>query len=304
MPDTTYILGAGSLGLLYTAKLARSGRVGLLTKPEHCHLFSLGINYKSSPSTISKKIFVRVISHLSEGSKIHRLILATKAGQAAQALSSWLEFLADDAQILMLQNGMGSQAEVAQLLQPKQSLIVASVAQAAYLEEPNLVVKAGQGVSQLGFWQGPNPDVAQQWLSRFTAAGLDYQPVDNIRLALWHKLAVNAVINPLTALYQVENGALAGQKFRPLVAELVAEINELFKRLGIEQPAGGLANRVDDLVIATAQNHSSMCQDLRQGKITEIEYITGSLLRAAKAVKLKMPQHEILYNQIKRIEAY
>lgn len=302
MPNTTYILGAGALGLLFATKLARTSRVGLLVKPLHTNNLSLGINYQATASAASKKVFIKLLSQPTPNLKINRLILATKASQAAKALSQWQDNLAKDSQILLLQNGMGSQAEVAKLLLPSQSLLAASVAQAAYLKAANQVVEAGQGVSQLGYWQGPNPEVTQQWLSRLTTAGLSFRLTSNIRQALWHKLAVNAVINPLTALHKVANGQLASSEFQPQVKALIEEISLLFSRLGISQPEGGLKANIDTIILATAQNFSSMYQDLTQGKITEIDYITASLLKAAKAARIQLPEHEKLYQQIKELE--
>lgn len=302
MPNTTYVLGAGALGLLYAAKLARTSRVALLVKPLQTNDLSLGVNYQTSASAASKKIFIKLLSQPTPNLSIQRLIVATKANQAAKAVAQWQEYLAKDAQILLLQNGMGSQAEVAKLLLPSQSLFAASVAQAAYLAAANQVVEAGQGTSQLGYWQGPNPDATQQWLSRLTTAGLNYEVTANIRQALWHKLAVNAVINPLTAIHQVANGALAGRDYKPLVTQLIEEISLLFTRLGISEPAGGLSNQIEQIVLATAQNFSSMHQDIAKGKTTEIDYITASLLKAAKAARIQMPEHEKLYQQIKELE--
>lgn len=302
MPDITYILGAGSLGLLFAAKLSRT-RVTLLIKPEQEAKFNLGVNYRTSPNSISKKVFLKTYSQPKPSLKIHRLIIATKAGDAAEALSYWLDYLAEDAQVLMLQNGMGSQAEVAQLLQPTQTLMVASLSLAAYLKEPNLVIQAGQGTSQLGLWQGSAKHALSQWHSRLTTAGIDIEITKNIRLALWHKLAVNSVINPLTALNKIKNGELATKQFKPQVKDLIDELDELFNRLGLAQPAGGLAHRIDEVILATAQNFSSMHQDITFNKPTEINYITASLLKAAKAANLPLPKHEELYQQIKSLEA-
>jgi len=298
------ILGAGSLGLLYATRLARMGRsVTLLVKPEKISSLSLGVTLRESQGGLAKRQFMRVLSQPNSDLAIHRLILATKAGQAAAALKTWQSSLADDAEILMLQNGLGSQSQVAEMLGPQQTLLAASVTEGAYLENSAAVVHAGKGKTQLGRWSGKNKQAADAWVTRLTIAGLEAEKVDPIRPVLWHKLAVNAVINPLTAAYQVENGALAGREFKPQVDALVKELLAVFKRLGIPEPEGGLAYRVEQIILATAANRSSMLQDVQAGRTTEIDYITGTLLKAAKPFGLKLNQHQKLYDQIKAAES-
>jgi len=303
MEQVIYVLGAGSLGLLYATRLARTGKtVCLLVKPSHALALNLGITLREGEADLAKRVFVRVRSEPSSEIKIQQLILATKAGQAAKALKNWQACLTDDAEILMLQNGMGSQAEVADLLTPQQTLLAASVTEGAYLEKPGAVVHAGKGKTQLGRWSGAAKNAAARWTSRLTIAGLIAEVVEPIRPVLWHKLAVNSVINPLTAVNGIENGALASREYKPQVEALCAELLQVFKRLGIEEPEGGLVNRVEQVILSTAANRSSMLQDITAGKKTEIDYITGTLLKAAKALKLELKTHQTLYSAVKEAE--
>ncbi|WP_114418475.1 ketopantoate reductase family protein [Marinospirillum perlucidum] len=294
------ILGAGSLGLLYATRLARMGRsVTLLVRPQRAAALSLGVTLRESPAGLAKRQFMRVVSSPASLSDVHHLIIATKAGQAATAFQQWQDCLSEDAEILMLQNGMGSQAELAACLQPGQTLLAASVTEGAYLESPAAVMHAGKGKTLLGHWSGPNKKAAAAWVTRLTIAGLDAEEAEPIRPVLWHKLAINAVINPVTAVYRVENGALAGRDFKPLVERLVKEVLAVFKRLGIPEPEGGLAYRVEQVILATASNRSSMLQDVEAGRKTEIDYITGALLKAAKPLGLKLTQSQKLYQRLK-----
>lgn len=303
MEQVTYVLGAGSLGLLYAARIARTGKtVCLLVKPSQANALGLGITLREGEAALAKRVFVRVRSEPAAEIQIRQLILATKAGQAAKALKTWQSCLAEDAEVLVVQNGMGSQAEVAELLTAKQTLLAASVTEGAYLEKPGAIVHAGKGKTELGRWSGPAKDAAARWTSRLTIAGLTTEVIEPIRPVLWHKLAINAVINPLTAINNVENGALASREFKPQVDALCSELLQVFKRLGIPEPEGGLAYRVEQVILSTAANRSSMLQDMAAGKKTEIDYITGTLLKAARSLKLELKAHEALYKAIKAAE--
>lgn len=305
MASSVAVLGAGSLGLLYATRLARTGlAVSLLVKPEQAASLGLGITLKETESALARRLFVRVISRPAAELRISQLILATKAGQAATALQLWLPCLTPDAEVLMLQNGLGSQAEVAALLQASQTLLAASVTEGAYLEKPGAVVHAGRGKTLLGRWSGVSSEVAPAWVSRLTVAGLEAEVAEPIRPVLWHKLAVNAVINPLTAIHRVQNGALAGREYQPQVTTLIQELLQVFQRLGIPEPEGGLAYRIEQVILSTAANRSSMLQDLEAGRRTEIDYITGTLLKVARPLKLVLPAHEALYQQVRQVEPH
>lgn len=305
MERVIYVLGAGALGLLYASRLARTGKtVTLLVKNSQTNSLGLGINLREGEAALAKRVFVRVRSEPSPDTNIRQLILATKAGQAVTALTKWQSCLVDDAEILMLQNGMGSQADIANLLTPNQTLLAASVTEGAYLEKVGVVVHAGKGKTQLGRWSGPNKEAAAHWVSRLTIAGLTAEITEPIRPVLWHKLAVNAIINPLTAVNRVENGALASREYKPQVEALCDEILQVFKRLGIAEPEGGLLSRVEQIILSTAANRSSMLQDIEAGKTTEVDYITGTLLKAATSLKLELKMHQALYKAVKEAEQH
>ncbi|ODC03761.1 hypothetical protein BFW38_09630 [Terasakiispira papahanaumokuakeensis] len=299
MSDSSiHILGAGALGTLYACRLSRTGRpLTMLVRPDRLETLAAGIYYREAEQASAKRIFMSIADQVAPAS-IHHLILATKAQDAAAAIEAWRPALADQANVLMLQNGMGCQAEVAECLSPQQTLVAGSVTEGAYLEGPGHVVHAGVGETVLGHWSGPDIRAVAQWQSLLMVAGLEVSNVAEIRPILWHKLAVNAAINPLTALYECNNGGLASVDLKPKVEALNLETTALFKRLGIPLPAGGLQEMVENVIYATARNQSSMLQDVQAGRPTELRYITGALLRAAKALKVRLPQHEQVYRAL------
>lgn len=299
MSDSSiHILGAGALGTLYACRLSRTGRpLVMLVKPDRLESLASGVYFRESEQASAKRVFMSVADHVAPAS-IHHLILATKASDAAAAIEAWRPALADQANILMLQNGMGCHAEVAERLSEHQTLVAGSVTEGAYLEKPGHVVHAGIGETVLGHWSGPDIRAVAQWQNLLMVSGLEVSNVAEIRPILWHKLAVNAAINPLTALYECNNGGLASPDLKPKVEALNRETAALFKRLGIPLPDEGIQDMVERVIYATARNQSSMLQDIQAGRPTELRYITGALLRAAKALKVRLPQHEQVYRAL------
>ncbi|MBD3743590.1 hypothetical protein IE980_04885 [Klebsiella pneumoniae] len=123
---------------------------------------------------------------------------------------------------------------------------------------------------------------------------------NNIHSAIWRKLAVNCVINPLTALKGCKNGDL--RDYTQEVAAICREVAAVMEREGIHTSAENLLFYVEQVIESTAENISSMLQDVRAQRHTEIDYITGFLLNRARAHGVAVPENARLFELIKRKE--
>ncbi len=113
--------------------------------------------------------------------------------------------------------------------------------------------------------------------------------------ALWQKLAVNAVINPLTALHQCKNGELSLPHYSAAIGLLLQEFVQVATASGQDFSLDAIQSRVIQVINQTAENYSSMQQDFAKGRRSELDYITGFLLRQAEQYQLQLPAHQALY---------
>ncbi|MCH7472838.1 2-dehydropantoate 2-reductase [bacterium] len=119
----------------------------------------------------------------------------------------------------------------------------------------------------------------------------------SIQEAMWNKLALNCVVNPLSALLDCINGALLLHLETPLVQGILREVHALIEAespgrepLSLESLAGGLR----DLLVSTAGNSSSMREDLAAGRETEIEMLNLAIARVGKRHGVPCPINESL----------
>ena len=124
---------------------------------------------------------------------------------------------------------------------------------------------------------------------------------NNIRAEMWRKLAVNCVINPLTALWDCPNGEL--RHHPEAVMAICQEVAAVIEREGHHTSADDLRYYVDQVIESTAENISSMLQDMRALRHTEIDYITGYLLKRARAHGIAVPENARLFEMVKRKES-
>ena len=115
---------------------------------------------------------------------------------------------------------------------------------------------------------------------------------------LWRKLAINAAINPLTALLRCTNGELAGDP-ADRVRRLCTEISAVARAAGMGRAVESLENVVFEVIHNTADNRSSMLQDVEAGRPTEIDYITGWLVEQANRLGMDVPANAALLEQVK-----
>lgn len=296
MSEPLYILGAGSLGLLWAARCARAGIDCRLI----LHTAQAAADWQARDSLIQLEEQGQLTELMVPGEQanasrqpIHKLVVATKAWAVSAALDSLEPRLHEHCQLLLLQNGLGSQQAVSQRF-PSRRVLYASVTDGAWKRAANHVVWAGAGQTQIGDpLQQPAPD----WLHLLTRANIDWQWQPDILPVLWLKLAINCAINPITALHDCPNGEVperAGASFDPLLSELHALLESQRVTLTLAE----LRRHVLGVIQATASNSSSMRQDVHAGRRTEIDFILGHACRTAQRAGLATPVLDACYHHL------
>lgn len=284
MSTPWHILGAGSLGTLWATRLARAGVPVRLILRNEARL----ADYRAGQGLTLVEQGVEqtypVVGETPDSPEpIHRLLVACKAYDAQSAIAQLHPRLAPDAELILLQNGLGSQDAVAAQV-PLARCIYASSTEGAFREGDWRVVFAGHGYTWLGDASHPRPPL---WLNDLQAASIPHDWASDILTRLWRKLALNCAINPLTVLYQCRNGGLQAHACE--VATLCAELAELLECCGQPAAAQDLHSEVQRVIQATAANYSSMHQDVANHRRTEISYLLGYACQAAARHQLVLP---------------
>ena len=198
--------------------------------------------------------------------------------------------------ILLIHNGMGTLNELNDLKQP---ILLGATTQAAR-RDGNVIIHVANGTTHIGPGKRYDHDYSQ--LAETLQEVLpDVAWHDSIHSAMWRKLAVNCVINPLTALMDCKNGDL--RDHQEDIASICEEVAMTMTREGFHTSPESLLFYVNQVIDLTAENISSMLQDIRALRHTEIDYITGFLLKRARAHGIPVPENTRLYELVKRKES-
>jgi 2-dehydropantoate 2-reductase len=267
------VVGAGSLGSLIGGLLAREHDVTLVGREPHAG--SVSENGLSVVGTEQFRVHPSAQTVIPQRADLG--LVTVKAYDTAAAAVDLADCSLDVC--LSLQNGMGNETELAAELDCP--VLAGTCSYGARLREPGTVAFTGRGEVVLGDRNGGWSAVADEVGAAFRAAGIETTVATDMPTRLWEKLAVNAGINAVTALARVENGALADSPADAVAADAARETAAVAREQGIELSDERAVSLVERVVDDTAANHSSMYQDVSDGRQTEIDAINGYVAETA-----------------------
>jgi 2-dehydropantoate 2-reductase len=133
-------------------------------------------------------------------------------------------------------------------------------------------------------------------------AGFDARVVRDIRSARLRKLLTNVCLNPVTAAFRVRNGEVREPPYSFFIEALAVEAARVLAADGLKITPREAIRRVMDVAKVTARNRSSMLQDVLAGRRTEIDHLTGALLRLSRRHRVAVPTHAAFHRMIRVME--
>ncbi len=302
------LVGPGALGCLLSSIVSKgmsdSDQLTILdyNSERAMQLTKEGIGYHLDEQLIS--VPVTAVSDPKLLGPVDVILLCVKSYDVINSLEFCQPLLSDRTLLIFMQNGINHLALQDHLHQA--SAAFGTTSEGATLLGTGQVRHAGSGITYLGFLEPPNKQAAallQKTHDVFSVGGLQIHVADNILARLWAKLFVNAGINALTAILGCKNGellSLPGIDKRMTAA--VDEAIDIAREKGI--PIMDEPHQTTRLVCKkTAKNVSSMLQDVRNKRRTEIDAINGAVVAMGRVLGIETPENSLLYNQIKEIEA-
>ncbi len=306
------VVGAGSLGSLVAGYLSTGGMACsiIAREPQASAIAARGIEIKQ---VFSGKVInahgVSTLSSMGEIGACDVFILGVKAFDVQAALGSLRDAHVVDpsrSTLLLMQNGIGIE-DVARAAFPDVPLIRMTTTNGALLVQPGVVHHTGAGNIHLGFWDGvrrPGDDLIIAGIDQaFRRAGLAIAISLDMHQKVWEKAIVNAGINPVGALFRVENGRILElPELRRISEHLTSEAVAVARAGKFIKSYDGLA-AVRTVMENTTSNRNSMLQDLERGRRTEIEFINGAIARHGRELGIATPWNDAVVEIIHGFEA-
>lgn len=288
------IIGPGAIGLLYAFYLKKNGQDVTLfarTVEQAEKLVETGVVCIRNGNL--ERVFpdVKPIETILD-ERLDYTFVAVKQYH----LKYVMPFIAGQQRLIFLQNGM-SHLQILQGL-PCENIAIGIVEHGAKKENEHIIHHTGVGITKFGLVRGDN-DRYRSLLNCFSSSLFPLEVKKDWKQTMYNKLVVNVCINPLTALFNIQNGELLSNPFFYKTMEQVFQ--EVVFLIGDELKEE-LWEMVCHVCQKTSSNISSMLADVRENRKTEIDAIVGYVIEEARTQQKQVPTLQFLYNAIKGLE--
>lgn len=290
------IYGAGSLGSLVGGLLAAEHTVTLVGRDPH--MAAVTANGLRLTGEYDRTVTPRAVTD-GTGLTADLAVVTVKAFDTPAAAMDLAT--GDVGAVLSLQNGLGNEEQLAAKL-PATPVLAGIATYGAVRPEPGVVRCTGTGTVTLGPRTGGTTEVAATVGEAFQESGISTTVATDMPRRLWKKLAINAGINPVTALLDVDNGTLVTDPPQSVAFRAATETATVAQAVGIDLPAETVRDALISVAENTAANTSSMRQDLQGRRRTEIDAINGAVRDRADAHGVPVPVNETLYALVRARE--
>ncbi len=222
------------------------------------------------------------------------LIIATKAYDLAAALTSIQSLLQDDTTILLLQNGLGIEGIAKGIVKNQCRIVRGLVTLASEMLSPGRV-KAWRGETILG-----SDELSESVSHLLEKSGIKTKTSNTLSQEIWRKCIINSIINPLTAILQVQNNKISTPELAWIRYTIGRESIAVGNAEGIDFKAD-LIEHIEE-IIPKYTNYSSMCQDIQKGRPTEIEFINGRIVELGEQHGIPTPINKCLTQLVRFLE--
>ena len=282
------ICGLGALGLTYANKLKNFCNLKILVDEKRLK------KYEINPPIFNDEIqrFDYILPN-QEG-KADLIIVSTKAYGLNSAIEYIKNYVDENTIIISLINGISSEDEI------RQNYPLAKVLNSYFIGHSAMRVNDKfyqDGIGKIVF--EPNEDLKKF----FEKSKIDHEVSDNIIYSEWQKLGVNIVLNQLSAIYNLSVGELRNRDDYLVQAQnLLQEVLLVAQKCGIKNLDNYISDVLNSANLIADDGITSMLQDVRRKRKTEVEIFSGEIIRLGKKLGIYTPYNEDVYNKIKLLE--
>jgi len=296
------IVGAGAVGGYFGAHLCRFGHdVTFLVRPQT--LLTIAKDGLSVISPLGNfTVHPPLIQIASQINSADLIILAVKCTNLQETLDAIAPLVQSGAIVLTLQNGVDSEERILSYFN-NQSCVISGVAYiTARLAAPGQIEHYRRGTITIGEISCEKTDRVQKIHAWISQAGIPCHLTDTIQKEKWEKLCWNATFNPLSVILKHPlSFILRSEHLLEIVREGITEIIAIASAEGFTLDPE-IIEKTISVTHSLKDYYTSMYEDYKNKKPTEIEHINGDIIRRGEKYGIATPINKTLYSLVKGIE--
>lgn len=305
------VVGLGALGTVYTCLLKHKGHrvITLVREPMVGLIKERGVTVTGIWGDYQKKPDEVVCDpDLIENRDIDLILVTVKSFDTENIARQIQSLVSPATYVVLLQNGHGNFEAAAGCI-PRAQLILGRVIFGAETLQPG--VSKVTVIADDVILGSPENLIDSALLADFARvfndAGIPTRVSDKVMKYVWGKIIYNSALNPLGAIFEVNYGKLVENTYtKTLIEAVITEIFALLDVIGQDtlwpDAEAYLQAFYTKMMPTTAAHHSSMFQDIRKGRKTEIDALNGALVQLGRAHGLQLPVNEFITMMIKAKE--
>ena len=294
------MVGAGSVGGFFGARLAKTNPdVSFLLRPKTLAAVKRnGLTIRSADGTFTVR--PQAAADARDLPRPDLIVLAVKAYDLDEVLTQIEPVLTDQTVILTLQNGIDTEDRLLARLQ--RDCVVGGVAYIySKIAEAGVIDHYKKGAVAIGEFMGYESDRLLKIRDVFASANIPCHLSKDIRRSKWEKMCWNCVFNPITVLIDDHVArALDHPEMTGVIRQIVGEVAAISAAMKVPLPLD-MPERVVKATQEIRDIHTSMYDDWKAGRRTEIDYLNGFIVQKGRELGIPTPVNEALTAMIKTI---
>ena len=296
------VLGAGAMGTLFGGILSRQNDVLLAEiNPDRVkRINESGAIIREADGEHS--FFPKAVTDTKEQGPMDLVLVFVKAMFTESALEANRNLIGKDTYLMTLQNGAGHEEKLLKFADRKH-VIIGTTQHNASLTKDGCVWHGGKGITTIGLLDG-HSEMLEPFKKAFNAVGLNCVICDEVKKQIWTKLFTNTGASALTAVLQVPLGYLVQEEHAHEVMKILCR-----EAVAVANAEGNYGFQEDEViqcvetVCKNAPNgYTSIYSDIKEGRHTEVDTISGYVLTTAEKVGIKVPYHKMIVSLIHAME--
>ncbi|MGN0157749.1 MAG: ketopantoate reductase family protein [Brotaphodocola sp.] len=296
------VIGAGAMGSIYGGHLSLHNDVYLVDTNQAIvdHINENGLIIQENGEDV---VYHPTAITSSEGLEpVDLIILFVKSLFSRAALSGNRNLIGPNTYLMTLQNGSGHEDILAEFV-PETRIIIGTTEDNGAVLAPGHVRRGGAGKTNIGMLTEDADSFLPKVKEVLDSCGFHGYIHSNIQQLIWNKLFTNVSLSAVTGVLQVPIGFIAGNEHAwNITRQLIHEAVAVAHGLGLEADEEKIIEEVRLVSVNSPEGITSICADLRNGRKTEVNTISGSVVRAAKKCGVPAPTHEMIVELIHAME--
>ncbi len=295
------ILGAGAMGSLFGGYLSQHNDVWIIDI-DQSRINAIRTDGVMIREPDGNRVFhTNAVSDASIPGPMDLVVVFVKAMQSREALERNRYLIGEKTYLMSLQNGAGHEETLTDFA-PLEQVILGTTQHNSSLIAPGKVHHGGGGKTCIGLLQG-DCTVLEHIANTFNGCGFDTVVSTDIKRQIWQKLFLNASASALTAILQVKLGYIAENAHAWLLAKrLIEEAVAVANADNHNFDADQVIADVRRVLVNARDGYTSIYADIRDGVPTEVDTISGSVVRTAEQVGIPTPNHRLVVELIHALE--